>query len=299
MIKKIKKKVKRSLGPKVLRRMDICGEEKPIISEALESKLWKIEGENADEIFTLVDEIKESIFSDFRKNDKVLIKINLNTALSYPASTDVSVLDRLVDILIALGIEGITIGDCSSNGALPTRNVFKEKGIFDIIGNKASYVCFDEGEWVKVKIDGFYLDDVVLPKTLYEVDKIIYLANLKSHRLADFSMSMKLAVGLMHPLQRIPLHQSNLQEKVAEICLAVQPDLIFLDALEPFITGGPNEGTTARGNHLLIGNKLVDIDLKGYELLYCLRKENNCQEQFEEDPLQMRQFKHYYKIFNR
>ncbi len=299
MIKKIKRKLKKRFGPEVLKKMAVLGAEKPRIVKVSETKLWNLEGDEYFEFFEKLNEIKLDIFADFCKTDKVLIKINLNTALPYPASTNLNALEVVVDLLISMGITNIIVGDCASNSALPTRKVFIKKKITGRLNHKVGYSCFDEGEWVKVNIEGLFLKDVVVPKIIYDVDKIIYLANVKSHRLADFSMSMKLAVGFMHPLQRVPLHKSNLQEKVAELSLAVQPDLIILDGMFPFISGGPNKGKVVKGNHMIIGNKLLEVDLAGYDYLYQLRKENNCLEQFEEDPFHMRQFKHYKKIFNR
>jgi uncharacterized protein (DUF362 family) len=245
-----------------------------------------------EEIFGQMLEQKTALFEGFEKRHRVLIKINLNTALPYPASTDPLMLDAVLTMLTSLGITNIAVGDCSSNDVLPTRGVFGRAGMLPVLQNRAEIVCFDEKEWVSVPIQGIHWDHVSVPKILYEVDRIVYLANVKTHMHADFSMGLKLGVGFLHPALRYDLHREFLQEKVVEIGLAVKPDLIFLDAREPFITGGPNQGDTARANSVLAGRDLLSVDLRGYELLYRLKEENNCLDGFHKNPFEMRQFAH-------
>lgn len=299
MLRKIKKRIRRMMWPKVLRKMVIAGEAEPRRTSEAKRNIMRIAGENSEAVFSEMDTLKSTIYQSFSASDRVLIKINLNTALPFPASTDLDMVERIVDQLHDLGIHQILIGECSSNPELPTRKTMEKKGIFDRIGNRAEFVCFDEGEWIRVKAPFRYLEDLAVPKMVYEVDKIIYLANVKTHCRADFSLGMKLAVGLMHPLQRFALHQDHLQEKVAELSLAVQPDLIILDGRKPFITGGPDEGMTVEGNTILIGTSLLDVDIAGYSYLLALKKENHVVEQFSENPYEMRQFQVAKEIFTR
>ncbi len=70
-------------------------------------------------------------------------------------------------------------------------------------------VYFDEEPWVKVRVEGQFLQEVTVPRAIYEADRIIYLANLKTHHISDFTFGLKLAVGFMHPLERYPLHRGE------------------------------------------------------------------------------------------
>ena len=75
-----------------------------------------------------------------------------------------------------------------------------------------------------------------VPGSVYEADKIVYLPCMKTHRLARFSLSLKLGVGLVHPGERRRMHMGNLERKVAEFSLALQPDLIVMDGRKAFVS---------------------------------------------------------------
>lgn len=237
-----------------------------------------------------------TLFDGFRAEDRVLIKINHNTAAPYPASTDHLFLAFFMDLLRARGITRIKVGDCSTVTRLPTRRVFDASGIYAALQGKAEIVCFDEGRWVTVPIHGEYLVHVTIPQCVFEADKIIYLANCKTHWLADFSLGMKLAVGFMHPHERYALHRDHLHEKIAEISLALRPDLTIIDARAALITGGPDKGSTASGNTVLAGRDIIQTDMEAYRLLYRLKLANGCAESFSADPFDMGQFRHVKKL---
>jgi len=124
------------------------------------------------------------------------------------------------------------------------------------------------------------------------MDRIIYLANHKCHALADFSFGMKLALGLVHPMERVEFHKEHLCEKVVETVLAVSPDLTLIDAKLSMITGGPAEGKVVSADRFFIGHSPAEVDLKAYRLMYDLKKKNNETGSFLQDPFKMKQFVH-------
>jgi uncharacterized protein (DUF362 family) len=228
---------------------------------------------------------------------KVLLKINLNTASPYPASTCPKMLRSLLDLFHSKGIHEIVIGDCSSvRGALPTRRVAKKTGILKAIEGRAEASFFDEEKWVTIPIGGQYLREVTVPRIALEVDRIIAVANMKTHKLADFSFGMKLAVGFMHPRERYNLHNEHLQEKAVEILKAIQPDLTIIDGRSVFISGGPDSGKVVEGGVLLLGDNPLAVDLEAYAITYLLKKQHGYLETFAEDPFAMRQFRHGIKL---
>ncbi|MFO7637293.1 MAG: DUF362 domain-containing protein [Clostridia bacterium] len=289
----------RVFKPKILRRI-ICRENgQPRLPDqkrdtAVHSVICRGKAD-----FTLFNEHMGHLLEGFSPEDRILVKINLNTADPYPASTDPDTLDGLLGMLEGNGFRNLTVGVCSANYRLPSRRVMKDTPLDNVIRNRAGIVFFDEGKWVNVPVKGECLQRVVIPECVYEADRIIYLANLKTHRSADFSMGMKLAMGFVHPLLRLGYHREHLQEKVVEIMLAVRPDLIFLDARNPFITGGPDTGNTARADQILAGRDLLSVDLEGYRILYRLKQENHCLEGFHADPFGMRQFMHAKSLMER
>jgi uncharacterized protein (DUF362 family) len=136
------------------------------------------------------------------------------------------------------------------------------------------------------------LQQVTIPQAVKEADTIVALANLKTHSQALYTGALKLAVGFMHPLERRELHRKNLQEKIAELNLAVQPDLYLLDARRAMISGGPDYGNTAAGNTLLVGSNPLAVDIEAYKLLCKLQAEHGSDNKLSEDPFSLIQIKH-------
>ncbi len=235
------------------------------------------------------------IFKDFDSMTSVLIKINLNSANPYPASTSREMLDAILNSLIALGVKKICIGDCSGLTHLPTREVIKKKGLSNLKKYGIKIKAFDYGRWVKIAINSVYFKDIILSESIYKYDKIINLANLKSHSEAGFSFATKSLVGFMHPYQRFELHRDHIEEKIAELSLAIQPDINIVDARSIFVDGGPDTGTVAEAKTIIINNNLLEADLSAYNLLSSFKQKFGM-EDFDQNPYNSRFFKHFIKI---
>lgn len=199
----------------------------------------------------------------------VLLKPNFNTADPFPASTDFEFLKTMVELVYEAGAKMVIVGDASMM-ALNTRKVMNELKIFDLKNLKQPgwvYV-FEEGDWIKKEIAGAkYLKSVSVPGILKQVDKLILLPCLKTHSLAQFTGSLKLAIGFMKPSQRIRLHLRNLQEKIAELNKIINPDLIIMDARKCFITKGPSEGKIREPGLILASTSRVSIDIEGVKII--------------------------------
>jgi uncharacterized protein (DUF362 family) len=264
----------------------------PRLPENRESKKFYFTGDNA-----LSNMVKSSniIFSDFNPQTSVLIKINLNSSNPYPASTSSEMLDALLQSLGNLGVKRICIGDCSGLSHLPTRKVINRKKLGCLKKYGVKIKVFDYGKWVRVPIKGIYFNSIILSESIYKYDKIINLANLKSHYLAGFSCSTKLMVGFMHPFQRIALHKDHLEERIAELALAVQPDISIIDARSIFIDGGPDAGTAVETKTIIVNNDLLAADLSAYDFLVSVKQRYGIND-LDKNPGNSRFFKHFIKI---
>jgi len=249
-------------------------------------------GENA--LKDMVDS-SNKIFKDFNTVNSVLIKTNLNSANPYPASTSNHMLEAVLQSLLDLGIKNICIGDCSGLIHLPTREVIKKKRLYDLKKYGTRIKVFDYGRWVKIAINGVYFKNIILSESIYKYDKIINLANLKSHSIAGFSFATKSLVGFMHPCQRFELHRDYLEERIAELALAIQPDINIVDARSIFIDGGPDTGTVAEAKTIIINNSLLETDLIAYNLLSSFKHKFGIKD-FDQNPYNRRFFKHFIKI---
>jgi uncharacterized protein (DUF362 family) len=213
------------------------------------------------------------------KGKEVFLKPNFNSADPPPGSSHIDTLTTLIQKLQAMGVDRITIGDRSGMGN--TREVMWEKDIFrmaDELG--CEIVVFDElgaDGWEKIQLQGsHWREGFAVARPMLEADGVIQTCCLKTHRHGGhFTMSLKNSVGLV--AQQVPgephdymnqLHSSRDQRlMIAEINAAYHPDLILLDGVEAFVTGGPATGKLVESQLILAGTDRVAIDAVGVAIL--------------------------------
>ncbi len=214
----------------------------------------------------------------FAKRD-LFIKPNFNSADKTPGSTHIDTLKAIISKLRELESGKLSIGDRSGMGN--TADVFENKKIFALAKDlKLDTLIFDDlktEDWELVKFDsshwkqGFYI-----PKAVKRAGGIIQTCCLKTHRYGGhFTLSLKNSVGLA--AKRVPgndynfmseLHSSPDQRTmIAEINTAYKPDLIVLDGVDAFTTGGPDTGKEVNASVILAGTDRVAIDAVGVALL--------------------------------
>lgn len=222
-----------------------------------------------------------------KRGDAVFVKPNFNSPDPFPGSTDLPFLKAVLELLLDAGAR-VTLGDCAGLAWRPTRKVFQRLGLPDLCRKLG--VClipFEDRarDWVQVEVNGEYLKKVVTPRSAYEADRLVYLPCLRTHTLSRFSMALKLSMGFVHPGQRRMFHAGRLEQKVAEINLAWQPDLIVVDGRKAFVRGGPNRGELVEPRVMLASGDLVAVDIEGAKTLLGYGARNR----LLPDPVQMPQ----------
>lgn len=203
------------------------------------------------------------------KGDTVLLKPNFNTADPYPASSDPKFLKAVIELVNEQNPKKVILGD-SCTFRLKTRKVIEQIDLCECedIDPPPEIVSFSEGKWIEKQIpEGKFLKSVSVPEILDQVDKLILLPCLKTHAWAQFTGSLKLAVGFMKPVERLPLHMGHLQEKIAELNKVIDPDLIVMDARKCFINGGPESGDLEEPDLILAATSRVAIDIEGVKII--------------------------------
>jgi uncharacterized protein (DUF362 family) len=204
-----------------------------------------------------------------KKGEVVLLKPNFNTADPLPAATDHEFLKAVVEIVYSTEPKLVMIGE-SSTMSFNTRKIMEKLNIFDLLNLEIPpriYV-FEEYQWLKKEVpNSKYLKSVSLTEILDRVDRIIFLPCLKTHKYAQYTGALKLAVGFMKPVERINLHLSHLQEKIAELNALFNVDLIIMDARKCFITRGPAEGEVREPNLILASDDRIAIDVEGIKII--------------------------------
>jgi uncharacterized protein (DUF362 family) len=209
----------------------------------------------------------------------LFLKPNFNSADATPGSTSEDTLAALMKKLKAMGAGPLTIGDRSGMGN--TRQVMEQKHAFTL-GKEmdAKVVVFDDlqaDDWALIKqSDSHWQQGFAVPKAVRRAGGVVQTCCLKTHRYGGhFTLSLKNSVGLA--AKTVPgngynfmreLHSSpNQRRMIAEINAAYQPELIVLDGIQAFVTGGPDQGKLVNSTVILAGTDRIAIDAVGVALL--------------------------------
>lgn len=205
----------------------------------------------------------------------VLLKPNFNTADPAPGSTHNDTLEQLLLEIKSTQPTSLTVGERS--GPPLTENVLKEKGVDDLCQSLGvpiiNYDNLSAEEWIEFRREGLHWQDGFrVPKSVMDTDINVTTCLLKTHAYGgDFSMSLKLAVGLvprrgynyMNELHGSP----DMRKMIAEINLAYQPDFVLMDGIDVFVDGGPDRGTRRKANVMLLSRDRVALDAVGLAIL--------------------------------
>jgi uncharacterized protein (DUF362 family) len=210
--------------------------------------------------------------------DRVMLKPNFNSADPYPGSSDLEFLKIVIQLLKEAGAK-VVVGESAGAIWRPTRKLMeKTDALRQLTDMGAEVIIFDDKsrawDWVKVRVDGYYLKEVTVPSSVYEADKIVYVPCMKTHQLARFTLSLKLSVGLVHPGERRSMHMRNLERKIAEFNLALQPDLIIMDGRKSFVSWGPDRGDLVEPGIIMASGDQVAIDVEALKILGSYKAKN-------------------------
>lgn len=208
--------------------------------------------------------------------DKIFVKPNFNSDGPPPASSDPEFVKAVVSLLYRSGASEVVVMESTGMPWLPTKNVLKKMGMLRAAEECGAEVrILDDREWVDVEIGGKYWKKVSIAMDALEEDaKFVWLPCMKTHRYARFSLSLKLAVGFLDFKQRGDLHSLHLEEKIAELNLAVHPDLVIMDGRRCFVTGGPDVGRVEEPNVILASGDRIAIDVEALKILKVYEAEN-------------------------
>jgi len=214
------------------------------------------------------------------RDKKVILKPNFNTADPCPGSTHYDTLYALVEKLQIMGAKHITIAERS--GPANTRECMQQKGIFKM----AEELNFDivnleeikSEDWVRIQPEGSHWENgFELARIYNEADCVVQTCCLKTHGFGGhFSLSLKLAVGMVAGRAigapyMTEMHKSPHQRRmIAEMNAGYTPDLIILDGVEAFTSGGPATGERVSANVIIAGTDRIAVDAVGVAILRLL-----------------------------
>ncbi len=209
----------------------------------------------------------------------VALKANYNSADPFPASTHIDTLDSICSTILEQKPARLTLAERSGMGN--TKAVLDEMGVTALARDRGFLVTVlddvDRNGWYEVQAPGLYWSRGFFLATVFaRADRVVQTCCLKTHRYGGhFTMSLKNSVGLV--AKRVPglnydfmneLHNSPRQRAmIAEINKFYRTDLIVMDAVEGFSSGGPDQGKLIRPGVIIAGTDRVAIDAVGVALL--------------------------------
>lgn len=197
---------------------------------------------------------------------QVLVKPNCNSADPHPATTNPAVLGSVVRLLYEAGAAHVVVTDMSGPPWITTPSWLRQTGLWAAAESAgAEIVDLSNEEWVAVEPPAAKcLRRFRVARRILEAERLVPVPVIKTHRYGTYSMSLKLAMGVVHPRDRLRMHFSRrLEEMLAEINLAIRADLVILDGTRSMVAGGPYNGPVEETNLIIASGDRVAVDLVG------------------------------------
>lgn len=197
----------------------------------------------------------------------IVIKPNCNTDDPYPRDTHPDTVRAIVNEITSAGFPAhrIVLGETSGRGrGLPTRHTFGNLGMLDAADELGIELCyFEEDDWVTLKptASKFWPEGIKIPRRIYEADRVILAPIMRPHSTATFTISLKLAVGMLDSVGREWLHDGiSHYEKLVELNLAYSADLIIADATKILVDKELTPSRIAKPGIIIAGGNRVACD---------------------------------------
>jgi uncharacterized protein (DUF362 family) len=228
-----------------------------------------------------------------KAGQSVYLRVNSNSGDLYPYSTSPDTIIQIGGMLRDIGVTDIRIGDRSFWGDTGTASNLSKNGITAAakkIGTTA--VAYEDAiDWVALPSGSTpnWNGTIRLPEPVTTADHQIILSCVKTHFIATFTMSLKIALGLVHAADRA--REGNLKnhdtkvlfKQVAQINKAITPSLVVMDGYKAVISGGPTKtdrpsgapasfkgGVTADPKVFIVSTDRIAADVAGISVLQTL-----------------------------
>lgn len=184
---------------------------------------------------------------EIKEGDTVVIKPNAKNQAppGYGIVTDVAVIEPLVEMSIEKGAKRVTIADGAAypSGSYHTLSAFETMGVTKL-AKKWDLDLVDLNSYDSVDLDvpeGLVLDNVRVGRAVTEVDFLINVPVLKTHRETLLSNCVKnIGVGVACREEKKRLHRLGIDEGLLDVFSVVKPHFNVVDALVCIEGDGPN-----------------------------------------------------------
>jgi len=205
------------------------------------------------------------------RGKRVLLKPNVLNDRPPPSTTNPQVIGATVKLVKQAGAADVIVADGSGIIRLPTAANLTRTGIRSAAEAAGARVLALEDEpWVRMEPpEAQLLRTFYFSRPVYDAEVIINLPVIKTHRFAEFSCSLKNFVGAVHPRYRpsVTFWKGDWHERIAELNLAVHPQLTVVDGTTIMIEGGPTSGTAAQTDLVICSGDRLAVELVAVALL--------------------------------
>lgn len=215
--------------------------------------------------------------------DRVMIKPNFNCSYALPLSTDLGFLAAVIEILQDAGAK-VTVGELSGRADWPTEKVISNLKVMPVLHRYGvQFINFQYDQWLPMEVEGRYWNSFRVPRSIYEADKRVYLANMRCHSAGRYSGALKLSVGWIDLEDRDYLHEDKetVEAKIAELNLGWQPDLALMDGRRSTVAWH-GRGDYVYPNVIMASGDMVALDTEAVKTLKQYPEQNRLDIPLEE-----------------
>ena len=183
--------------------------------------------------------------SVIKDGDKVVVRANACWAAK--PDSGIAADPRVVEALMRLIRDEtkpreLVVADRSSIGA-DTTEAFEVSGVgaAALRGGADRVLPLEKDQRVAVQVPDakVLFKPVHLAQTMLEADKLIYLSKMKTHKLTNVSLTMKMNQGSLDWYDAIRNHGADMHQKMVDMLKVMRPHLSIIDGLWPMQGQGP------------------------------------------------------------
>ncbi len=202
------------------------------------------------------------------KSERVLLKVNL-LAKRKPeeaVTTHPAFVRALAEIFIENGNQ-VLIGD-SPGGPFTEKiltSLYSGTGIKDVAEKTGAKLNFNVASKQKENPHGLLLKNLTVTSMIDDVDKIISVSKLKTHRMMTFTGAVKNMFGIVPGLIKGEYHlnmkdYNTFGSALVDVCMCANPVLSFMDGIEAMEGEGPAAGTVRKMNTIIASESPYHLD---------------------------------------
>jgi uncharacterized protein (DUF362 family) len=225
----------------------------------------KVNENLSDALRTAIDLVGDI---DFQDGEKVVIKPNLSDLRSSEdgVTTSVEFTEEIVQWIKEKANAKITIAE-SNHWVATADEEFEKLGYYNLRDKyRIRLANISHERKIKIALDGFHIKSLQVPTTLFECNKLVSVAKLKTHAAYKITCILKNQFGLITKREKSGYH-AYMSETLADLYRFYKPDLCVVDGIIALQGAGPTFGEPIKTGVIICGKDAVAVDLVAAKLM--------------------------------